>query len=291
MTNSLSIKDLENISGIKAHTIRTWEKRYAIFDPKRTPTNIRYYDHDDLKKLLNLVSVLDNGMKISKASALSADDLNRKIEEIQTQNVDASKVASINDLIIATLKCDNKLFEHVYQKCLAEFGTEETIETIISPLLIKIGLMWTIDKLNPSHEHFTSQLVRQKLFSAINNLPFVHSDNRYVLFLPETEHHEIGLLYSYYILRKENRECIYLGANVPVADVKECCQNTNAQTIVCAFTIFRSKNRIDAYLQNLIETFHDKTILIHGLPENYQINYRDSNIQFISSIDDLKNHR
>ena len=258
MNNALSIKDLENISGIKAHTIRTWEKRYAIFEPKRTPTNIRYYDHDDLKKLLNLVSVLDHGMKISKASALSSKDLNTMIEDLQKQNIDAAKSNIISDLIIATLKCDNQLFESVYQKSIHEFGTEETIETIISPLLIKIGLMWTIDKLNPSHEHFTSQLVRQKLFSAINNLPFVHSKDRYVLYLPETEFHEIGLLYSYYILRKENKECIYLGANVPLEDVEECCSNTDANTIVCAFTIYRSKNRIETYLNTLIKKFHGK---------------------------------
>lgn len=290
MNNALSIKDLENISGIKAHTIRTWEKRYAIFEPKRTPTNIRYYDHDDLKKLLNLVSVLDHGMKISKASALSSKDLNTMIEDLQKQNIDAAKSNIISDLIIATLKCDNQLFESVYQKSIHEYGTEETIETIISPLLIKIGLMWTIDKLNPSHEHFTSQLVRQKLFSAINNLPFVHSKDRYVLYLPETEFHEIGLLYSYYILRKENKECIYLGANVPLEDVEECCSNTDANTIVCAFTIYRSKNRIETYLNTLIKKFHGKKILVHGLPDIYQTNYKDSNIQFISTIHDLRNH-
>jgi DNA-binding transcriptional MerR regulator len=290
MINTLSIKDLENISGIKAHTIRTWEKRYSIFDPKRTPTNIRYYDHDDLKKLLNLVSVLDHGMKISKASALSAEDLNSKIEELQKQNIDTAKASLINDLIVATLKCDNKLFESVYQKSIDEFGTEETIETVISPLLIKIGLMWTINKLNPSHEHFTSQLVRQKLFSAINSLPFVQSDNRFVLFLPETEFHEIGLLYSYYILRKENCECIYLGANVPIVDVEECSINTNAKNIICAFTIFRSKKRIDAYLDNMIKMFKDYKILVHGLPDSFKTTYQHSNIYFISTIDDLKNH-
>ena len=290
MINTLSIKDLENISGIKAHTIRTWEKRYSIFDPKRTPTNIRYYDHDDLKKLLNLVSVLDNGMKISKASALSEEDLNRKIEELERQNIDTTKAALINDLIIATLKCDNTLFETVYQKSIDKYGTEETVETVISPLLIKIGLMWTINKLNPSHEHFTSQLVRQKLFAAINSLPFVQSQNRYVLFLPETEFHEIGLLYSYYILRKENCECIYLGANVPIADVEECCINTNAENIIFAFTMYRSKKRIDAYLDNLIKVFKDRKILVHGLPDSYKTIYQSSNIHFISTIVDLKNH-
>ena len=105
-----------------------------------------------------------------------------KIEELERQNIDTTKAALINDLIIATLKCDNTLFETVYQKSIDKYGTEETVETVISPLLIKIGLMWTINKLNPSHEHFTSQLVRQKLFAAINNLPFVQSQNRYVLF-------------------------------------------------------------------------------------------------------------
>lgn len=290
MINTLSIKDLENITGVKAHTIRTWEKRYSIFAPKRTPTNIRYYNHDDLKKLLNLVSVLNNGMKISKASALSYEDLNRKIEELEKQSNDAAKTVLINDLIIATHTCDNKLFETVYQKSIDNYGTEETIETVISPLLVKIGLMWTINKSNPSHEHFTSQLVRQKLFSAINSLPFIQSKNRYVLFLPETEFHEIGLLYSYYILRKENYECIYLGSNVPIADVQECCINTNAENIICSFTMFRSKKRIDAYLDNLIKIFKDCKILVHGLPETYKTIYKNSNIHFISTIVDLKNN-
>ncbi len=290
MNKRLSIKDLENLSGIKAHTIRMWEKRHNIFDPERTETNIRLYSSDDLTKLLNISSVLEHGMKISKISTLSRAELNNQIEIIQQENVDASKKIVINKLIVATLKFSVIDFEKMYKNHSIKNGLEATMETIIYPMLIQIGLMWTVSKLNPSQEHFASQMIRQKLFSAIDLLPDANKKNsRYVLYLPDDEDHEIGLLYAYYLIKKAGHECIYLGPSVPVIDVGECCMNSNATAVLCTFTIPRHDDVLNTYLNKMKAVCPSAKILVHGLPSHIDNQLNDSQFNFLYDLQDLKN--
>jgi len=289
MNKGLSIKDLENLSGVKAHTIRMWEKRHNIFDPDRTETNIRKYSNDDLKKLLNISSVLDHGMKISKVSSLSREELNDQIELLQQENVEASKKIIINKLIVATLMCDVTGFETTYLSHLNEFGLESTIERIIYPLLVRIGLMWTVSKLNPAQEHFASQFVRQKLFTAIDMLPASSSERKYLLYLPENEDHEIGLLYAYYLIKKAGHHCIYLGPSVPLDDVADCYANSEATAILCAFTILHRKESLSTYFVKMQEAYAGADILVHGIPEDVASDFSGLQINFLQNIDDLKN--
>jgi DNA-binding transcriptional MerR regulator len=290
MNKRLSIKDLENISGIKAHTIRMWEKRHNIFDPERTETNIRLYSSDDLTKLLNISSVLEHGMKISKISTLSREELNNQIEIIQQENVEASKKIVINKLIVATLKCSVIDFEKTYKNHSVKHGLENTIEKIIYPMLIQIGIMWTVSKLNPSQEHFASQMIRQKLFSAIDLLPDASKkDSRYVLYLPDDEDHEIGLLYAYYLIKKAGHECIYLGPSVPVIDVGECCMNSNATSVLCTFTIPRHESVLNTYLNTMKAVCPSVKLLVHGLPSHIDSQLNDPQFNFLYDLQDLKN--
>jgi DNA-binding transcriptional MerR regulator len=290
MNKRLSIKDLENLSGIKAHTIRMWEKRHNIFDPERTETNIRLYSSDDLTKLLNISSVLEHGMKISKVSTLSRAELNDQIEILQQENVEASKKIIINKLIVATLKCNVSDFEKTYKNHSTKNGLEDTMEKIIYPMLIQIGLMWTVSKLNPSQEHFASQMIRQKLFSAIDLLPNASKkDSRFVLYLPDDEDHEIGLLYAYYLIKKAGHECIYLGPSVPVVDVGECCANSLATSVLCTFTIPRHDDVLNTYLNTMKVVCPSAKLLVHGLPSHIDNQLNDPQFNFLYDLQDLKN--
>lgn len=288
MTKGLSIKDLENLSGIKAHTIRMWEKRHNIFDPDRTETNIRLYSNEDLKKLLNIASVLEHGMKISKVSTLSTDELNNEIEQLQQENIEASKKIIINSLIVSTLQCNVVTFENTYQAYANEHSLEHTIEEIIYPLLIRIGLMWTVSKLNPSQEHFASQMIRQKLFTAIDKLPMANSKERYILFLPDNEDHEIGLLYAYYLIKQAGHMCIYLGPSVPLEDVGECCKNAEATSLLCAFTIQRQLKTYQVYTDKMEMICPEQRVLIHGLNQDTAKQINKERFNFLFDINDLK---
>ena len=288
MTQRLSIRDLENLSGIKAHTIRIWEKRYSLFDPSRTSTNIRSYNPSDLKKLLNIVSVLNSGMKISKATSLSETELCNEIENLASINYEASNEIIINDFIIATIKCDVSLFEELYVKTVNSIGVEKTIENIVYPLLIKIGLLWTVSKIEPAQEHFTSQMIRQKLFAAIDALPTSKSKDKYLLFLPEGEDHEIGLLYGYYLIKKSGKECVYLGPNVPIKGVVESVKNASSTHILTQFITSRANETLSLYLSKISELFSSQNVYISGLCELQLPITSTKNLQLISTLEDLR---
>ena len=289
MNGGLSIRDLENLSGVKAHTIRIWEKRYNLFDPDRTETNIRSYSNEDLRKLLNIVSVLDSGMKISKATSLTEEELYAEIESLQQENIESAKKIIINELIVATLKCDISGFENIYSKALVDNGMEHTIEQIIYPLLIRIGLMWTVSKLNPAQEHFATQMIRQKLFSAIDLLPNKKSDNKYLLYLPDNEDHEIGLLYAYFLIKRAGSECIYLGPSVPLDDVANCCKIASVTDVLCMFTIPRPDDLMITYLRKMDEFIDKPTIFISGVPHENSDRLPSKRFRLLQKVDDLKN--
>ena len=288
MNSNLSIKDLENISGVKAHTIRIWEKRYRLIKPERTPTNIRFYDNTDLKKLLNISSLISKGMKISKAAMLSSEKLHEAIENLQKNDSVNSEKLLVNDLIIATLNCDVFSFEKYYSGYRKKHGFEATVEKILYPLLVRIGLLWSVNKMNIGQEHFASQLVRKKLFAAINALPHKASDNKYLLYLPEKQHHEIGLLYAHYLILKKGNQSVYLGPNVPLSYVKSCSETIKATHILCSFIIPIAKDKMLVYLDKMNDYFKDGQVIIHNnKKDKLDIGKRPS-MSLISSIDDLK---
>lgn len=215
------ITDLEKLSGIKAHTIRIWEKRYNIIQPHRTETNIRQYDDEQLKKLLNVSTLIVNGYKISTIAKLSKTALHEEISKLSVNNINGIE-AVLNELTIAMLSYDEINFEKTISNAVLKFGFLDTMLGVVYPFLQKVGLLWSIDNAMPAQEHFTSHLIKQKLLSAIDALPHADSKEKYLLFLPENEFHEIGLLFSNYILRAKGIKTIYLGASVPAENIATC---------------------------------------------------------------------
>jgi len=218
---NFSIKDLENLSGIKAHTIRIWEKRYNILTPNRTETNIRSYDINNLRKILNVTFLNEQGYKISRIAKLSDDEIFKMVKNVPASNSEQSR--AINSFKIAMINFDQALFNTTYKSLLAKKTFREIFLEIFLPLLSEIGLLWQTDTINPVHEHFLVGLIKQKLYMNIAQLEDrneCEDTNLYVLFLPENEIHDLGILYLNYELNFHNKKTIYLGPSMPIADMK-----------------------------------------------------------------------
>jgi len=217
-----SIKDLENLSGIKAHTIRIWEQRYELLNPSRTETGIRFYSGDDLKKILATSVLIKSDTKISKIAKFSKEELQQKITEIESNTaINDSKIElSISKLLEAGLDFDEQLFTTEFSKVEKLFDTTTIFSNIVYPLLSRIGVLWNKDEMTPIQEHFISNIVRQKLISATNSLPIPDENaQKIVLFLPEQETHEIGILLANYIFKSEKIKTFYFGQQVPVKNL------------------------------------------------------------------------
>jgi DNA-binding transcriptional MerR regulator len=251
--NHYSIRDLERISGIKAHTLRIWEKRYGLIKPGRTENNIRIYTDNEIRKILNVKTLLDNGWRISRVASLSDNQLieqvfnysNKKTEyENKTLNVFFDYY--INELLYYGLTYDEVNFERAYLNAISKYGLIDTTISIIYPLLKKTGLLWKTEKAIPAQEHFISHLIQKKIISAIDALPVQvqYNERPFLLFLPENEYHEIPLLFSNYILRSKQINTFYLGPNIPLENVIEIGQ----------------KNNIDNYLSLIISNHSEKAL-------------------------------
>ena len=254
---AFSIKDLENLSGIKAHTIRIWEKRYHLFSPTRTDTNIRIYSLESLQKLLNIKLLYDNGIKISKISKLTDDQIKSECKSIISKEFD--KNVFINDLKIAMLNFDQILFEVSYQKLLDVIAFKEIFVSYFIPFLKEIGFLWTTDSINPAHEHFISSLIKQKILvniEKIQSIPPTRNHNRFVLFLPENEIHDIGLSITNHEILSRGYSTIYLGQSVPISSLKTFLGNDDKVTFISYFTVEPTTEKLSEYLNK----FHNEII-------------------------------
>lgn len=218
-----SIKDLEVVSGIKAHTIRIWEQRYGLLEPKRTETNIRFYDDYQLCKLINVSTLIENGYKVSKIASFSEEEISKQVDEI-IEGLDDSNskvIALVNHLINSGLTYNEQEFTEAFNYSIEKFGLVDTFLKVIYPMLVRIGLMWNKQDIIPSQEHFISNLIKQKLFKAIDDLPEADKNaERWILLLPEEEDHEIGLVLSYYLLKLNGKKVFYLGQRVPFTSIQ-----------------------------------------------------------------------
>ena len=258
-----SIKELERLSGIKAHTIRIWEKRYNIIEPERTNSNIRYYSDDDLKKIINISVLNSHGLKISKIVDLSPDELIKQVEFLsETKN---KSHIPIEQLTVAMLDLDEEHFEEILSKYVKKYGFEKTVIEIIYPFLEKIGILWQTGGITPAHEHFITNLIRQKLISSIATLPIPHkTSHRAILFLPEGEMHELGLLFLHYITRHKGFRTYYLGQSLPHEDLKKVYETHRPQIIITSLTTTPAPNLLENYLKTLSKDFSSATILVSG---------------------------
>ncbi|MEO6915396.1 MAG: MerR family transcriptional regulator [Chitinophagaceae bacterium] len=217
--NAFTIKDLENLSGIKAHTIRIWEQRYDFLKPQRTGTNIRYYSNEELKTVLNIALLNKFGFKISHINKMRPEVLREKI--VALSQIQAQQERMINELINFMVDLDIDKFESHIDAYVQAKGIDKTITQVIFPFLEKIGILWITNHINPAQEHLVTNIIRQKIIVGIEGAyPAIESSKTILLFLPEGEYHELGLLYMYYLLKNKGVKILYLGANVPLKDVE-----------------------------------------------------------------------
>lgn len=259
-----SIKDLEKLSGVKAHTIRIWEKRYGLINPERTDTNIRTYSDEELKKLLNVSMLNNHGLKISKIAKLNTADVNLALSKIA--ETDTRHETQIDSLVVAMVDLDRRKFEKILADCNLKMGFEDTCIRVLYPFLQKVGLMWQTDSINPAQEHFISNLIRQKLFVAIDELydPDLEGKPKAVLYLPEGEMHELGLLFYRYLMERRGYNTIYLGQSVPFKDLVYTVKAHKAEFVVTAFVASIAPERIATYLTCLSDKFEGKRIIATG---------------------------
>lgn len=225
VVRKFSISDIEGLIGIKAHTIRAWETRYNLVPAKRTPTNIRYYDDNDLKLLLNIVALNENGYKISRIAQMDKQQIADLV--IQLQSKYSNDSIQLLNLAEATLKYDEEAIANILSGCISEMGLTQTMDTVLFPYMKRVGMLWQTGTIDPSHEHFASNLIRDRIIVEIDKVvkPNRKDPKRFLLFLPETEMHETGLLFARYLLKKCGMDTMYLGQEIPYSDVKKVVES------------------------------------------------------------------
>ncbi len=259
-----SIKDLENLSSIKAHTIRIWEKRYSLIEPSRTDTNIRYYNDEDVKKLLNVAVLVQNGVKISHVAKLSPEEIKQKASFILQNPNDVDN--QVKNLIISMVELSESKFEKILNKSIITMGFEKTMMYLVYPFLEQIGVMWQTGSINPAQEHFISNLIRQKLMVAIDGIEpdLIRKRRKFILFLPEGELHELGLLFYSYLIKVRGHEVLYLGQATPLNSVSESNEIWPADYLVFFAISSYSGSSHDKYVKEVANMFPDKKILVAG---------------------------
>lgn len=283
------INDLEKLTGIKAHTIRIWEKRYNIIEPHRSETNIRYYDDEQVKRLLNVSTLLDNGFKISKVASLKNEELRKLIRGIQDEPQETNvNVSFVNDLISAMLSFDEVGFEKIFSAAVTRMGVHNAMLQVFYPFLHKTGVLWSTNETAPAQEHFASNMIKKKLMAAIDGLPSPgKKDKKFLLFLPENEWHEIGLLFSDYIIRTKGYSTIYLGQNVPSSNLPMVLEK---QKITHLLTFFITGRDLSSRMNSILEItkkHRNSNLLLAGNIENIELYRKDKSVSILKSADDL----
>ncbi len=290
LKSGYSIRELENLTGIKAHTIRIWEKRHGMFQPKRTDTNIRYYSNEDLKKILKIAALLQQGLKVSAITQLSNDELDEYMlqQMHQEEETDHSIEAARKSLLTALTDFDEETFNKAFSLVLLRHGLTETIIKVIYPVLENIGILWSTGAVMPAQEHFISALVRQKILSATDTLIHkTNSNEKWILFLPDGELHELGLLLANYIIRSTGRKTIYLGQSVPVENVIKVAMVTEATHIYMFAVSVKDKLEIKKQIQELNKELPSIKTFISGNPTLIQSLKLPSTMQHLQDVSSL----
>lgn len=290
MESRYSIKDLEQLSGIKAHTLRAWEQRHKLIIPKRTSTNIRYYGDDDLRIVLNTSVLLESGLKIGQIAKLSAQEISDKALEASPYT--GLYTYELNELKMSTLNFDLPRFEAVMAHCIEKFGIHKTFQNIIGDYIQELGKFWLAGNVSISQEHFMSSLIRQKLFSAIDGLesPSKPKNGTYALFLPTNELHELGLLYLTYVLKERGEHVFYLGQSLPKEYLADLLNHQPVTHLISAFTTHPDVEQLEDYLTELDDMVDENSVKVHLTGYQFQqfnLNPRWKNIRIHESLRDL----
>jgi MerR family transcriptional regulator, light-induced transcriptional regulator len=285
--NHFSIKDVEALTGIKPHTLRIWEQRYGIPNPKRTATNIRYYDDEDIKLLLSVSMLNRQGHKISKITKFSKEDLSKLVMEL-TLNTDDNLI-QVESLTAAMFNLDEVAYEKILSANIIQYGLEKTYLDVVFPFLARVGMLWQTGSINPAYEHFITNLIRQKLFVAIDSQPknLQQVSKKFILFLPSHEPHEIGLLFANYLIRSRGHHSSYLGPNLPMDDLTPVMQIYKADYMLTVLTTPIASQTPLHVSRKLSVDFPNTNILIAGsqvMQANIQL---PRNVRMLYSMHDL----
>ncbi len=262
--NVFTIKDLENLSGIKAHTIRIWEQRYQFLKPSRTGTNIRYYSNEELKKILNIALLNKYGFKISHIDKMKDEELKERI--LALNQTDAQHERIVNELIQCMIDLNVEKLEEILDNYIQARGIERAITQIIFPYMEKIGILWVTNHINPAQEHLVSNIIRQKLIVGIEGVSTpLKAQKSILLFLPEGEYHELGLLFMYFLLKSRGVNTIYLGANVPLKDAEYVVNLKKPNYLYTHITACGQSFNFDKFISNVTKKFSGTPLIISGL--------------------------
>lgn len=262
--SAFTIKDLENLSGIKAHTIRMWEQRYNFLKPERSCTNIRYYSNDQLKTLLNIALLNKYGFKISHIDRMKPEEINEKILSLRENEALQERI--VNELVKEMIDLETDKFECCVNRYIRDNGIEKAVREIIFPFLEKIGILWQTGHIIPAQEHFVSNIIRQKLIVAIDNIPPNKTGRSCMLYLPTGEYHELGLLFLSYLLKSRGAKLIYLGANVPLDDAESVAKTLNPQMAFIHLTSTCPNMHFDKLLRQIHQHMPQLPTFISGYP-------------------------
>ena len=258
-----TIKDIENLSGIKAHTIRIWEQRYKFLKPARSKTNIRFYSNEELRIILNVALLSKYGYKISHISQMSRESICKKVLSLSDAGAKAN--VAVNDLLKCMVEFNVESFETILANYINTTGIEKTVVQIIYPFLEKVGVLWLTNHINPAQERLVSNVIRQKLIVGIDSIPTKKTTAKKVcLFLPEGEYHEISLLFVAFLLKKKGVPFIYLGANIPFEELRSVTEVKKPDYLYTHLTTAGLSFNFDKFLSTLNKDFRKFPIVISG---------------------------
>jgi DNA-binding transcriptional MerR regulator len=279
------ISDLETLTGIKAHTIRIWEKRYGLISPDRTETKIRMYSDQELVQLLNIALLNKHGYKISKIANMSSSTIGEHVQKLESND---DEDVSMERLILSMVEIDESLFSKTLNSLIDKKGLEKTFTETIIHFLDRIGIMWQVGSITPAQEHFMSNLIRQKVISAIDALSGEKASNQSVLlYLPEHEWHELSLLFYQFVLRKRGVKTYYLGQSVPYDSIISCYHQLKPDLLVTSWLTSVDPTFMVQYFKNLKKDLDNAPILVGGFQMNKNRELIGDLVSEIKTIEDL----
>ena len=282
-----SIKDIEHLAGVKAHTIRIWEKRYSIVEPKRTETNIRFYSEDDLQHILNIALLNNNGIKISQIAKMPREDIQKRVAQIS--DFDDVLEDSIDCLTMSMMELNEYKFNKIIEANIQQLGFQRAMMEVIFPLLDKLGGLWMSGCIKPTHEMFVSQIIKRKIIKAIDGLPVNTDKNvpKFLIFLSEQENSDLSLLYLHYMLKNEGLRVVDLGSNVEKTMILESCNLVNPDYMVLLINESFADQPLVPFLNTLCKNIGETTVLLSGFQAVKQEIKSTRKVKVLAGLEDI----
>ncbi len=258
---SFTIRDIENLTGIKAHTLRIWEQRYDFFQPKRKESLHRFYDNDDLKQLLRIAFLYHQGWKVSRIASLSQEQI---ANEVRNATVHSSYSQQVLQLLEIAIDFDEMGFRSMFDRIKKDIGFENSILEVAYPYLLKLGLLWSTNNVIPAQEHFSSYIIQNLVIDETEQLPAINRQPEILLFCPEGEFHELPLLFMNYLFRKNGRSTVYLGTGIQRDELKDFNKFSSIKYIYLHLITNFTGITVDEYLEDICQTFPHKKVIASG---------------------------